>query len=269
MSSQTPLLELRNISKNFGSIQVLDGIHFSIEPGQVVALLGDNGAGKSTLIKVIAGVHRPSSGELFWQGKAVRFSDGSGPQEARNLGIETVYQDLGLVPTMSIARNFFLGRELKRNILGISRLDLKTMAEIAKQKLAELGIRRKLNPTDAVAQLSGGERQAIAIARARHFGAKLIILDEPTSALSLRQTEEVLSFIRKASSEGMAIIFITHTLAHIEGIVDKISIIFHGKNVGDFRSDEVQRGQVASLITKGQYSTTENETITDGKKAHA
>jgi simple sugar transport system ATP-binding protein len=251
----TPLLELKNVTKHFGAIGVLEGIDFTISPGEVVALLGDNGAGKSTLIKIIAGFHRPSSGEYFWEGSKLEFHEQNGPEEARNLGVATVYQDLGLVESLSIARNFFLGRELTKKVFGIPVLDHQRMEEIVAQKLAEIGIRRKLDPRDPIAGLSGGERQAVAINRARFFGAKLLILDEPTSALSLRQTEQVLAYIKAAAESGIAVIFITHTLAHIEGIIDRITILYHGRKVGDFLPTEVNNEQVSSLITRGEMKT--------------
>jgi simple sugar transport system ATP-binding protein len=245
--SASPLLELRKVSQAFGPISVLQDIDFEIRPGEVVALLGDNGAGKSTLIKVIAGYHRPTSGTLAWEGRAFEYSATDGPHEAREMGVETVYQHLGLVPTLSIARNFFLGREPR----GRFGLDHRKMLDTARTQLAEMGIRRKLDPRDSVARLSGGERQAIAIARARHFNAKLMILDEPTSALSLRQTEQVLQYIRDAAKSGIAVIFITHTLHHIEDLVDRITVIYHGKKVGDYLPKDVTRAQVSSLITRG------------------
>lgn len=257
---QAPLLQLKHVSKSFGSTQVLNEVDFSIEPGEVVALLGDNGAGKSTLVKIISGVTRPTSGTLHWEGRPVEWSDDTGPLEARQLGVETVYQDLGLVETLSIARNFFLGRELKRKLpmipfFGLPALDLKRMEQIAAQTLKDSGIRRKLDPRDPVRALSGGERQAIAISRARYFGAKLLILDEPTSALSLRQTEEVLRFIAEASESGIAVIFITHTLAHIEGIVSRMTILHHGRKVGDYSPKSLTHDQRSDLILRGQLST--------------
>ncbi len=246
------LMELKGVTKNFGHIKVLEGIDLKLETGKVTALLGDNGAGKSTLIKIIAGFHRPDSGTISWEGKPLEFHEANGPQEARDLGIATVYQDLGLVEGLSIARNFFLGRELTKRIAGVKVLDHKTMEAVTKSKLDEIGIRRKLDPRDPIAGLSGGERQAVAIGRARHFGAKLLILDEPTSALSLRQTEQVLSYITAAAKAGIAVIFITHTLAHIEGIIDNITVLYHGRKVGDFSPKDVNHDQVSALITRGE-----------------
>ena len=252
-SHLTPLLELKGISQAYGPIHILDDIDFAIRPGEVVALLGDNGAGKSTLIKIIAGVARPTRGQLLWEGVPFEFSSDNGPQEARTRGIETVYQHLGLVSTLSIGRNFFLGREPTKGFGPFRIIDHTKLINVSRERLQAMGIRRKLDPRDSVAKLSGGERQAIAIARAKYFNAKLLILDEPTSALSLRQTEEVLESIREAARQGIAVIFITHTLAHIENLVDRVTVLFHGKKVGDYPMSQVTRGQVSHLITRGEF----------------
>ena len=252
MKGSLPLLELRKLNHSFGSVQVLDGVDFEIRPGEIVALLGDNGAGKSTLIKTISGFHSPTAGSMFWEGKPIQFHFEKGPQEARDLGIETVYQDLGLIPTLSISRNFFLGRELTRQFLGVPYLDRAQMAKVALSKLKEIGLNRPLLPTDPVAYLSGGERQSIAICRARYFGAKLLILDEPTSALSLKQTEQVLSYVRQAAQSGLAVIFITHTLAHAEKLVDRFVVLFRGRKVADYSSKDIDLARLSSLITQGE-----------------
>lgn len=246
-----PLLELKNVSKIFRSIQVLEKVNFAIYPGEIVALLGDNGAGKSTLIKMIAGFHQPTEGEMLWEGQPLQFNSQNGPHVARQLGIETVYQDLGLVNSLSITRNFFLGRELTKKMFGCRILARKEMAQIASIKLKEMGIARDLSPHDLVEKLSGGERQAIAISRARYFGAKLLILDEPTSALSLRQTQKVLSYILESARSGLAVIFITHTLAHIESVVDRIVVLYRGQKAGDYLPSQVTQHQIGNLITQG------------------
>ncbi len=217
-------LILKNISLQIGNHQILSNIDFEIKKGEVLALLGDNGAGKSSLIKIISGYHRPSSGQMTWEGQSIAFEKFN-PKISRSIGIQTVYQHLGLVDTLSIARNFFLGRELKKKF-GV--LDLKFMNEVVKEKLSEMKISRTLNPELPVSYLSGGERQAIAIARARYFGAKLLILDEPTSALSLKQTQEVLNLIANASQSGLSVIFITHSLHHIKELVHKVLILRKG-----------------------------------------
>lgn len=250
--SQGPLLELKRVTKRFGANAVLEGVDFSVGAGEIVALLGDNGAGKSTLVKIIGGYHRPTTGEVRWEGRKVEFADDTGPLQARELGIATVYQDLGLVATLSIARNFFLGREPVTRRWGVPVLDHELMEATASERLAEVGIRRRLDPRAPAGGLSGGERQALAIARAWHFGAKLLILDEPTSALSLRQTEHVLECIQKAAASGIGVIFITHTLAHIQGSVDRITVMFHGRKVGDLAASQTSQERVSRLILQGE-----------------
>lgn len=249
-SHSVPRLKLSCVTKRFGPTEVLKNINFSINSGEVVALLGDNGAGKSTLIKIICGYHPPSDGNIYFDGNIINAQE-FGPNEARALGIQTVYQHLGLVDSLSIARNFFLGLEPKKRFLGLSCLDIKAMRQVVREQLSAMGIRRKLDPDDPVAKLSGGERQAIAIARARYFGAKLLILDEPTSALSLRQTEEVLGYIRHAALEGISVIFITHTIHHVEGIADRVCILFHGELIAEMPAKSASAKQCAELITKG------------------
>ncbi len=248
MSNAT--LELRNICKRFGNISVIENLSLALARGKILALLGDNGAGKSTLIKIIAGFHQPDSGEIIWQGKPVDQKIFS-PRLARSLGIQTVYQHLGLVNQLSIARNFFLGAEPTRNLGPFKWLDQNYMRKAVTDELRNMGIKRALNPDDPVEKLSGGERQAIAISRAKFFGAKLLILDEPTSALSVRQTQEVLDYIVQAAHMGISVIFITHTLHHIESIVDNILILHHGKQAGAFKANEVSTAECARLMVHG------------------
>lgn len=246
-----PRLKLSGIDKNFGPVNVLSNLHLEVYPGQVMALLGDNGAGKSTLIKIIAGFHSPSSGTMFWEDKPIDSAHFT-PEQARSMGIQTVYQHLGLVDQLSIARNFFLGAEPVRGLGPFQWLDHHLMHSVVKKELAAMGLKRKLDPNDNVSKLSGGERQAIAIARARYFGAQLLILDEPTSALSVGQTEAVLDYIKEAASLGIAVIFITHTLHHIERIVDKVVILHRGQSVGNFDIDAITIKQCADLIMHGR-----------------
>lgn len=245
-----PTLELRNISKRFGSTSVLEDLNLKLERGKILALLGDNGAGKSTLIKIIAGFHQPGAGEIIWQGTPLDPKAFS-PQVARKLGIQTVYQHLGLVNQLSIARNFFLGFEPTRGFGPLKWLDQTYMRETVTAELKSMGIKRELNPDDPVESLSGGERQVIAISRAKFFGAKLLILDEPTSALSVRQTQEVLDYIVQAAHMDIAVIFITHTLHHIEKIVDKILILHHGKAAGIFDAGSISTSDCAKLMIHG------------------
>lgn len=241
-------LSLKNISLQFGHHKILTNINFDVHPGEVVALLGDNGAGKSSLIKIISGFHPPSSGSLYWEGDEVTASKFN-PKKAQILGIQTVYQHLGLVDSLSISRNFFLGRELKKKKFPfLSYLDDEGMNEIVTGYLKEMGISRSLNPELPVSFLSGGERQAIAIARAKHFGAKLLILDEPTSALSLKQTNEVLSIIKQASQLGLSVIFITHSLHHTRDLVNQTYVLNKGTLVAKL-SSPVDEKVCAQLMT--------------------
>ncbi|MGH2523910.1 MAG: ATP-binding cassette domain-containing protein, partial [Anaerolineales bacterium] len=197
---------MESIVKRFGTVTALIGVDFTVNPREVVALVGDNGAGKSTLIKILTGVYTPTEGQIYFEGRPVQIRS---PREARALGIETVYQDLALVNLMSITRNFFLGRELVRKIGLIRWLRLREMHNQTQTSLRDIGIEVR-SPAEPVERLSGGERQSIAIGRALHFGAKLLILDEPTSALSVAETRKVLTYTLNAKERGLSVIFITH-----------------------------------------------------------
>lgn len=244
-------LRLADINKNFGNVSVLKDLNLEVKSGQVTALLGDNGAGKSTLIKIIAGFHQPTTGEMYWEGNRID-SKTFNPKYARGLGIQTVYQHLGLVDQLSIARNFFLGSEPTKQVGPLKWLDKKRMHDVVLKELKAMGIKRNLDPDDNVSKLSGGERQAIAIGRARYFGAKLLILDEPTSALSVGQTQAVLEYIKDAASAGIAVIFITHTMHHIERIVDTVVVLHQGQSIGNFAIHETNPEHCADLIMYGQ-----------------
>ncbi|HAA78365.1 TPA: ABC transporter ATP-binding protein [Candidatus Latescibacteria bacterium] len=236
---------MRSISKRFGHITALTEIDLDLYEGEVLALLGDNGAGKSTLIKVLTGVCAPSSGEIHFEGRSVSLTS---PSVARDLGIETVYQDLALIPRMSIARNFYLGRELTKQVGPFRVLDHDAMNRGATEALREIGI--DIRDTDEpVGSLSGGERQSIAIGRAVHFGSQVLILDEPTSALSIGETRKVLGYIASARERGMSVIFITHNLQHVFEVADRLAVLANGTKVGDFQRDEVTEAQVAEMIT--------------------
>lgn len=239
-----PLVEMKNIKKSFGKVKALKGVDFSVNRAEVVGLLGDNGAGKSTLIKVLVGYYQPDEGEIYFEGKRVRFSS---PREARELGIETVYQDLALVNLMPLWRNFFLGRELVRKLGPVRWLDRKKMRKIALESLADIGISVR-NVDDTVAFLSGGERQAVAIARAIHFGAKLLILDEPTAALSVGETRKVLEHILEAKRRGISVIFITHNIYHVYEVADRLVILERGEKIGEYKKEHVTPQQVMDLI---------------------
>jgi simple sugar transport system ATP-binding protein len=230
-----PLLEARGVSKAFGKVQALVGVDFHVGYGEVVGLVGDNGAGKSTLIKILTGVYPPDAGELYFEGRPITLRS---PKEARALGIETVYQDLALVEQMSIARNFFLGNEPVRRIGPISLLDVRTMHTVTEKVLRDIGITTLRSSS-----------QAIAIGRTMYFGAKLVILDEPTSALSVKETRKVLDYIEETRKRGLSVIFITHNLYHVYPVSDRIVVLDHGRKVGDFARHEVSIDDLVSLIT--------------------
>jgi len=241
-----PLVEARRLSKRFGTVQALVDVDFHVGRAEIVGLVGDNGAGKSTLIKILTGVLAPDAGELYFNGRPIRLAS---PKAARALGIETVYQDLALVEQMSIARNFFLGSEPTRRLGPIRLLDAATMQRDTERVLREIGITTLRSAGQDVSVLSGGERQAIAIGRTMHFGAKLIILDEPTSALSIKETAKVLDYIGQAKRRGLSVIFITHNLYHVYPVSDRIVVLDHGRKVGDFARDAVSIDDLVSLIT--------------------
>jgi simple sugar transport system ATP-binding protein len=242
---------MENISKRFGTINALENVDFRVEQQQVMALLGDNGAGKSTLIKILTGVYTPTSGQIYFEGQPVRINT---PHEARELGIETVHQDLALVNLMSITRNFFLGRELVYKIGPVHWLRRGEMNTQTRQSLAEIGIAIR-SPTEKVgSSLSGGERQSIAIGRALHFGAKLLILDEPTSALSVAETRKVLNYITNARERGLSVIFITHNVHYVYQVADAYTIIRHGRKVGTYVKGDLTENDIADLITGDRES---------------
>lgn len=243
-----PLVEMKDISKNFGHVRALRNVDFTVGRQEVVGLLGDNGAGKSTLIKVLIGLYPPDTGQIYFEGQPVRFSS---PRDARDMGIETVYQDLALVNLMSIDRNFFLGREPVRQIGPFQFLDKREMQDTCREALGEIGIRIR-SPHEEVSILSGGERQSISIGRAIHFGVKLLILDEPTSALSIKETRKVLNYVTEAKKRGLSVIFITHNIYHVYPVADRFTILSHGEKVGDFLKEETTLDEVSELIVSGK-----------------
>lgn len=241
----TPVVRMEGIVKRFGTITALDGVDFTVQKQQVMALLGDNGAGKSTLIKILTGVYTPNKGRIYFEGQPVQIRS---PRAARAMGIETVYQDLALINLMSITRNFFLGRELARKIGPINWLNMREMNDLTRSSLRDIGIEIR-SPTDKVGKLSGGERQSIAIGRTLYFGAKLLILDEPTSALSVAETRKVLTYTLNAKERGLSVIFITHNIHHVYQVADAYTILRHGKVVGTYTKGELTQDDIADLIT--------------------
>ena len=239
------LLSLRGVNKSFGAVQVLTGVDFDCYAGEVTALVGDNGAGKSTLIKGIAGIYGFDSGRYVFEGQDVSVHS---PKQANSIGIEVVYQDLALCDNLDIVDNLFLGRELTK----AGRLDEATMERRAKETLAGLSVRTVKSIRQQVASLSGGQRQTVAIARAVLWNSKLVILDEPTAALGVAQTEQVLALVRRLADKGLGVVLISHNLNDVFQVADRISALYLGQMAAQVRTDEVDRGQVVELITTGR-----------------
>ncbi len=246
-SNGTPLVEVRGVSKYFGSVVSLKDISMSVHAGEVMCLLGDNGAGKSTLIKIFAGVHQPSEGVMLVEGREVRFGS---PRDALNAGIATVYQDLAMIPLMSVSRNFFLGSEPTKGFGPFRRFDIATADRITRDELARMGIHIR-DTSQPVGTLSGGERQSVAIARAVHFGAKVLILDEPTSALGVKQSGVVLKYIVQARERGLGVIFITHNPHHAYPVGDRFVVLNRGRLLGDWARNEISRDQLVQTMAGG------------------
>lgn len=245
--SDTPIVEVREIGKSYGPVNALSGVSTTVNAGEVTCVLGDNGAGKSTFIKILAGVHTPSEGELLLDGEPVRFSS---PRAALDAGIATVYQDLAVVPLMPVWRNFFLGSELTRGVGPIRRLDVKEMKRITYTELDNMGI--DLRDVDQpIGTLSGGERQCVAIARAVYFGARVLILDEPTAALGVKQSGVVLKYIARSRDRGLGVVFITHNPHHAYPVGDRFLLLNRGTSLGNFEKKEITLGQLTSLMAGG------------------
>ncbi len=247
MSAHDELVTMSAISKNYGGVQALAGVDFTVGSGEIVGLVGDNGAGKSTLIQILSGVIRPDSGTIYIRGNKVTMRHSS---DAIALGIETIFQGAALVNQLTVARNLFLGREPTRRLAGIvPALDARHMEEESRILLRRMGLGRDVDPRQRITQLSGGERQSIAIARAMYFEADLIILDEPTNNLGVEETRRVLDFIREAKAAGRASIFITHNLFHVLQVADRIVVFRRGRTVGNLPARETTLEQVESIIT--------------------
>ncbi len=242
--ADTPLLSLRGVNKSFGAVHVLQGVDFDTYPGQVTALVGDNGAGKSTLIKGIAGIYGFDSGDYVFDGRPVTVTS---PKQANALGIEVVHQDLALCDNLDIVHNLFLGREITSG----GRLDEATMERRAKETLAGLSVRTVKSIRQQVASLSGGQRQTVAIARSVLWNSKLVILDEPTAALGVAQTEQVLKLVRRLADKGLSVVLISHNLNDVFQVADRISVLYLGRMAAQVRTTDVSRNQVVELITGG------------------
>jgi D-xylose transport system ATP-binding protein len=242
--SGQPLLELKGVFKHFGAVTALNGVDFHVDSGEIMALVGDNGAGKSTLIKTIAGTYPADAGEALWEGKPVHIT---GPKDAARLGIEVVYQDLALCDNLDVVQNVYLGREVNRfQILNEAAMEQTTSATL--KSLAVTTIRSVRQP---VATLSGGQRQSVAVAKAVQWNSKLVILDEPTAALGVAQTEQVLALVRRLGEQGLAVILISHNLHDVFETADRITVLRLGRNVGLFDRRTTTQQAVVEAITAG------------------
>ena len=248
-SIMEPILQAKNLVKRYGKVTALDHCDFELMPGEILGVIGDNGAGKSTLIKALCGAVMPDQGEVFLEGKKVSFAS---PIEARNEGIETVYQTLAMSPALSIADNMFMGRELRKDgVMGrvFGQLDKRKMQDFAREKLSELGLMTIQNINQAVETLSGGQRQGVAVARAAAFGSKVIILDEPTAALGVKESRRVLELIRDVKARGIPIILISHNMPHVFEVCDRIHIHRLGKRLTVINPKEHEMSDAVAYMT--------------------
>ncbi len=246
--ARPPLVEVRDLVKNFGHVVALNGVSITVRAGEVLCLLGDNGAGKSTLIKTLSGVHKLTSGEFLVDGRPIAFAS---PRDALDAGIATVYQDLAMIPLMSITRNFFMGREPVRRVGPMRFFDLGFADGVAREEMRKIGIDIR-DPGQAVGTLSGGERQCVAIARSVYFGAKVLILDEPTSALGVAQTSMVLKYVHYVRQRGLGVIFITHNVRHAYAVGDSFTVLNRGRTLGSYRKSEIGIEELQSLMAGGK-----------------
>jgi len=247
MTEAAPLLELRGVSKVFGAVRALSGVNFSVPAGKVTALAGDNGAGKSVLVKTVSGLWEPTGGQIYWEGSAVTLRS---PNDAEALGITTIYQDLALCDNLDIVQNMFLGHEKLRHRL----LNEASMELAARETLADLHVTTVRSIRQPVASLSGGQRQSVAVAKAVMSKAKLVIMDEPTAALGVAQTQMVLQLIKRLSSQGTAVIVISHNLNDVFEVADQISVLYLGRMVASGPADSFDRQVVVDYMTTGTSS---------------
>jgi D-xylose transport system ATP-binding protein len=259
LSNKDPILELRGVSKSFGAVQALYQVNFHVAPGQVMALVGDNGAGKSTLIKCIAGIYPFDEGEVVFEGEHVNIH---GPKDAAKLGIEVVYQDLALCDNLDVVQNMFLGRE---ELATLRRLDETTMEKRATDTLASLSVTTIRSVRQTVAGLSGGQRQSVAVAKAVMWNSRVVILDEPTAALGVAQTRQVLDLVKRLGEQGLAVVLISHNLHDIFEVADTITVLRLGQNVAEYKRTEVTQTQVVEAITAGALSKVPGHVQTEVK----
>lgn len=241
----TPILEMRGINKSFGSVHVLHDVDFSVQPGEVTAMVGDNGAGKSTLIKCITGIYPFETGQMFFEGQPVTIH---GPRDAADLGIEVVYQDLALCDNLDIVQNLFLGRERRR----FGMLDEPTMEAMARETLASLSVRTVKSVRQLVSSLSGGQRQTVAIAKAVLWNSKVVLLDEPTAALGVAQTRQVLDLVRRLADQGLGVVVISHNMQDVFEVADNICALYLGRVAAEVKRADTNRTQIVELITSGR-----------------
>ncbi|WP_299868096.1 ATP-binding cassette domain-containing protein [uncultured Roseobacter sp.] len=247
-NATSPIIQMKGIEKHFGSVIALAGVSVDVFAGECHCLLGDNGAGKSTFIKTMSGVHKPTAGEIIFEGKPLDFAD---PRDAITAGIATVHQHLAMIPLMSVSRNFFMGNEPVKKVAGLTFFDHDYANRVTMEEMRKMGINLR-GPDQAVGTLSGGERQTVAIARAVHFGAKVLILDEPTSALGVRQTSNVLATIDKVRKQGIAVVFITHNVRHALAVGDRFTVLNRGKTLGTAKRGEITPEELQDLMAGGQ-----------------
>jgi D-xylose transport system ATP-binding protein len=240
------LLELQEVHKRFGAVNALNGVNFHVDAGQVMALVGDNGAGKSTLIKCVAGIHPIDGGQIFWDGEAV---DIHGPKDSARLGIEVVYQDLALADNLDVVENMYLGREIRSTF---RRLDEAKMERRARDVLGELSVTTIQSVRQLVAGLSGGQRQSVAVAKAVLWNSKLVILDEPTAALGVAQTRQVLDLVKRLAEQKLAVVLISHNMSDVFEVADYITVLRLGQNVAEFKTKETNQREVVEAITAGK-----------------
>ena len=246
MSSDTPILQVRGINKSFGAVHVLHDVDFTVYPGTVTALVGDNGAGKSTLVKTLTGIYPKDSGEIWFDGEPVEIN---GPKDAARLGIEVVYQDLALCENLDIVQNLFLGRERKR--FGL--LDERSMEQVARETLARLSVRTVKSVRTPVSALSGGQRQTVAIAKAVLWNSRVVVLDEPTAALGVAQTRQVLDLVRRLAAEGLGVVIISHNMNEVLEVSDRVAVMYLGQLAADIEvTSGTTRELLVELITSGR-----------------
>ncbi len=243
-----PIIHMENIKKHYGNVIALNGVTFDVRAGECHCLLGDNGAGKSTFIKTMSGVHKPTEGSITFEGKPLSFGS---PRDAMEAGIATVFQDLAMIPLMSVTRNFFMGREPTKGRGIFKRFDIDTANEITMTEMHKMGINLR-GPDQAVGTLSGGERQTVAIARAVYFGAKVLILDEPTSALGVRQTANVLATINRVRVQGIGVVFISHNVRHAMAVGDRFTVLNRGQTLGTATRGNINAAQLQDMMAGGQ-----------------